>query len=102
GAPAADGKLGPLIQLIDGDGTTYAYRWYGQTLGHYVLTMPVNSRSAILAAGATPGLDLTTLTHSHLELDPSSYSCGYTVSWNDLSLIGAVAPPTGCGTISTF
>src|SRR6266568_2856150 len=96
GAPAADGKLGPLIQLIDGDGTTYAYRWYGQTLGHHVLTMPVNSPSAVLAAGSTPGLDLTTLTHSHLELDPSSYAgagAWYTVSWEDLSLIGAVAPP---------
>jgi len=105
GAPAADGKLGPLIQLIDGDGTTYAYRWYGQTLGHHVLTMPVNSPSAILAAGSTPGLDLTTLTHSHLELDPSTYTgagAWYTVSWEDLSLIGAVAPPTGCGTISAF
>jgi hypothetical protein len=64
--------------------------------------MPVNSPSAILAAGSTPGLDLTTLTHSHLELDPSSYSGGYTVSWEDLSLIGAVAPPSGCGTISAF
>jgi hypothetical protein len=102
GAPAADGKLGPLIQLIDGDGTTYAYRWYGQTLGHHVLTMPVNSPSAILAAGSTPGLDLTTLTHSHLELDPSSYSGGYTVSWEDLSLVGAVAPPSGCGTLASF
>jgi hypothetical protein len=87
----ADGKLGPIVDLIDGDGTRYSYRWYGQTLGHHVLTIPVESPFSVVTAGSKEGLDLSTLTHSHIQLDPSSYTSGtYTIAWEDLSLVGAV------------
>jgi hypothetical protein len=89
GPPAADGQLGPIVDLIDGDGTRYSYRWYGQTLGSHVLTSPVESPFSVEAAGATPGLDLNTLTHMHMQLDPGGFgvSGAYTVGWENLSLI---------------
>lgn len=92
GAPEADGKLGPIITLVDADGTSCNYAWYGQTLGSHVLNMPVKSPTWSNAAGTVPGLDLATLTHLHLQLDPSTYAGQYTVVWEDLSLTGA-APP---------
>lgn len=93
GPSAANGKLGPLIDLVDGDGTRYSYRWYGQTLGAHVLSMAVRSPSAVVDAGATPGLDLANLQHMHLQLDPGAFgtSGSYTVYWNDLSLTGIPA-----------
>lgn len=93
GDPAADGLLGPIIDLIDEDGTRYSYRWYGQTLGNHVLTVPVESPSEIVDAGGTAGLNLNTLTHMHMQLDPSAYSGQYTVEWQDLSLV--VPEPAG-------
>jgi len=91
---AASGKLGPILTLVDGDGTEYNYAWYGQLLGnHLVLTMPITSPTWIGSAGSTPGLNLATLTHMHMQLDPSSYSGQYTVAWEDAQLIGAT-PPT--------
>lgn len=88
GLPAADGQLGPIVTLIDADGTTYNYAWYGQTLGQHVLTMDVESPSWVGAAGSTAGLDLDTLTHMHMQLDPSGYTSDpYTVEWEDLSLV---------------
>ena len=95
GPPAAAGHLGPIVDLIDGDGTHYSYRWYGQQLGQHVLTRPVQSPDFINAAGTTPGLNLATLTHSHLQLDPGGFgaSGAYTVAWNDLSLTGSTPPP---------
>lgn len=89
GAPEADGKLGPIITLVDLDGTTYNYAWYGQTLGSHVLNMPVRTPTWVSAPGSTAGLDLGTLAHLHLQLDPSSYAGQYTVTWEDLSLTGA-------------
>lgn len=96
GPLAADGQLGPLIQLIDDDGTTYHFNWYGQTLGSHVLTMAVDSPSAVSAAGTIPGLDLNTLTHMHMELDPGGFGAAgsYTVKWEDLSLVNMVPEPT--------
>src|SRR6185436_6870857 len=67
----ADGRLGPIITLVDGDGTEYNYAWYGQLTGHHVLTMPINSPTWM--TGPNNGLDLSTLTHLHIQLDPSSY-----------------------------
>jgi len=90
GPSAADGQLGPIVTLIDKDGTAYSYCWYGQTLGHHVLTMPVNSPTIIEKAGTVPGLDLANLQHMHLKLDPSHFgtSGAYTISWNKLLLVG--------------
>ena len=93
GPPAADGELGPIVTLIDKQGTTYSYCWYGQTLGHHVLTMPINSPTIIEKAGTVPGLDLANLQHLHLKLDPSHFgtSGAYTISWNKLRLVGGNA-----------
>jgi hypothetical protein len=88
--PSADGQLGPIITLVDGDGTEYNYAWYGQTLGHHVLTMPINSPTWM--SGPNNGLDLATLTHLHIQLDPSGYHGGYTVVWEDARLISTPPP----------
>jgi len=87
GGPTADGQLGPVITLVDGDGTRFNYAWYGQTLGSHVLTMPLDSPTWSDGAGTTPGLDLATLTHLHMGLDPGGYADQYTVAWEDLSVI---------------
>jgi len=92
GPPEADGKLGPIVSLVDADGTFANYAWYGQTLGQHVLTMPLSAPSWITAPGTTPGLDLATLTHMHMQVDPSSFTSGaYTISWENLRLVSA--PP---------
>jgi hypothetical protein len=82
----AEGRLGPIITLVDGDGTEYNYAWYGQTLGHHVLTMAINSPTWM--NGPNNGLNLATLTHLHIQLDPSVYSGQYTVVWENAQLIG--------------
>jgi len=89
GPAGADGHLGPIVGIIDGDGTHYNYAWYGQTLGSHVLTMPVESPTWVAAAGGTPGLDLNTLTHMHMQLDPGGFGSqgAYTVEWQNLQLI---------------
>lgn len=89
GPAAADGQLGPIISLIDADGTRNNYAWYGRPLGSQVLTMPIDSPTGVEAAGTTPGLDLSTLTHMHMQLDPGGFgtSGAYTVSWQNLALI---------------
>jgi hypothetical protein len=94
--PEADGHLGPIVTLVDADNTRYSYRWYGQTLGHHVLTRPVNSPDAIGNLGTIAGFDLDTLTHMHMELDPGGFGTmgPYTVEWNDLSLV-TIAEVTG-------
>ena len=89
GPQAADGHLGPIVGVIDGDGTHYNYAWYGQLLGNHVLTMAVESPTWIAAAGGAPGLDLNTLTHMHMQLDPGGFGTQgqYTVEWQNLQLI---------------
>ena len=95
GPPAADGMLGPIVELLDADGTDYNYAWYGQTLGSHVLTLPVESPTWSNNAGTTAGLDLNTLTHMHIQLDPGGFGTAgaYTVSWQDLSLVGGGSVP---------
>jgi hypothetical protein len=94
GPPAADGHLGPIVSFVDADGTYVNYAWYGRTLGHHVLTMPVALPSSTNSPGTTPGLDLATLTHMHLQLDPGGFGAAgaYTISWEDLRLTGAPGP----------
>ena len=95
GPPAADGQLGPIVTLVDADGTKANYAWYGQLLGNHVLTMPVTAPSWIGVAGTTPGLDLNAIDHLHLQLDPAQFGATgqYTVRWNDLSLITQAGVP---------
>jgi hypothetical protein len=87
-----DGKLGPIVTFVDADGTKWHYAWYGQTNGHHVLTMPLSEPTWKEIAGSVSGLDLATLTHLHMQLDPSSYSGLYTIAWEDLRLTGAPGP----------
>lgn len=81
-----DGFLGPIVTLKDADGTAYHYAWYGQTLGSHVLTRRIDNPTWT-EPGSIPGLDLSTLTHLHLQLDPGGYTGVYTVSFEDLRLV---------------
>ncbi len=54
GPPAADLHLGPIVTLIDTDGSRYNYAWYAQSLGPHVLTMAVESPSSIDAPVPAP------------------------------------------------
>ncbi|MGA4645162.1 hypothetical protein [Limisphaera sp. 4302-co] len=91
GPPEADGHLGPIVSLVDADGTFYNYAWYGQTRGRHVLTMDVNQPTFVSGEGSVPGLDLAHLDFFHLQLDPGFFGCrgAYTVTWEDFRLIGA-------------
>jgi hypothetical protein len=90
GGPS-DPISGPIVSLVDGDGTYYNYAWYGQTIGTHVLTKSLNSPSFISGVGTTPGLNLATLDFFHLQDDPGAYSGQYTISWENFRLTGA--PP---------
>lgn len=95
GPPAADGHLGPIITLVDADGTRNNYAWYGQLLGNNILTLPVTSPTWVEAPGTTSGLDLNAIDHLHLQLDPGGFGAAgqYTVRWNELSLITVAGLP---------
>ena len=95
GPPEADGHLGPIVGLIDGDGTHYNFAWYGQQLGQHVLTQNTESPTWVAAPGTTPGLDLNTLTHMHMQLDPGGFGTTgeYTIEWENLSLVNRVPEP---------
>lgn len=90
GAPAADGQLGPIVTLVDGDGTGVDFAWYGQTLGSHVLTADLT---------AFPALDLSTLDFFHLQLDPSGYSGAYTVEWQNMQ-INTIPEPSSVALIA--
>lgn len=83
GGVGADGQLGPIVALVDGDGTFITIPWYGQTLGSHVLTADLT---------AFPALDLSTLDFFHLQLDPSGYSGAYTVEWQDMRITTVPEP----------
>ena len=95
GPPEADGHLGPIVTLIDIDGTRYNYAWYGQNLGSHVLEMSVESPVWVDAPGTTPGLDLNGLQHMHLQLDPGGFGIegAYTVVWENLRLTNVIPEP---------
>lgn len=86
-----DGRLGPIVTLVDGDGTSCNYAWYGNRNGHYVLTKPLNAPTWVNAEGTVPGLNLATLSHLHVAIDPSTFAGSYTVAWEDLRLTGGPA-----------
>ena len=104
---AANGKLGPIVVLEDGDGTQLRYTFYGQNPStNLVLTSALSAGSQV-AAGSTPGFNFSTISFFHVQLDPSSYAGSYTVSWNNLGVTGCTnsQPPLGndvCATIDNF
>ncbi len=87
-AGAKDPVSGPIVSLVDADGTFYNYAWYGRTIGRHVLTLPLKQPTSVAAAGATSGLDLSTLDFFHLQDDPGAYKGQYTITFEDLRLIG--------------
>lgn len=95
GPAGADGHLGPIITLVDADGTRNNYAWYGQLLGNALLTLPIASPTWVEAPGATSGLDLNAIDHMHLQLDPGGFGTTgqYTVRWNELSFVTIAGLP---------
>ena len=83
GAPEASGQLGPIVSLVDGDGTFINFPWYGQTLGSHVLTADLT---------LYPALDLSTLDFFHLQLDPGGYHDTYTVEWQNMRIFTVPEP----------
>ena len=90
--PGGDGFLGPIVKMVDGDGTGMDFAWYGQTLGNHVLTANLATGGILREAGANSKLDLGTLSFFHLQLDPSTYSGQYTVRFEKLRLLGPTGP----------
>ena len=80
---------GPIVSLVDADGTFYNYAWYGQTAGTHVLHTNLSTPSFTSAAGSVPGLDLSKLAFFHLQDDPGSYTGQYTITFELLRLTGA-------------
>jgi hypothetical protein len=95
GPPAAEANLGPIITLVDSDGTRNNYAWFGQLLGNNILTLPITSPTWVEAPGTTPGLNLNAIDHLHLQIDPGQFgaSAPYTVRWNNLSLFTQAGVP---------
>jgi hypothetical protein len=83
---------GPIVSLVDADGTFYNYAWYGQPQGTHVLKASLSAPTFITAAGSIPGLDLSKLAFFHLQDDPGAYSGQYTISFELLRLTGAPLP----------
>jgi len=91
GAPAGP-VSGPIVSLVDADGSFYNYAWYGQTAGTHVLSASLAAPTFVSAAGSVPGLDLSKLAFYHLQDDPGSYTGQYTITFHRLRLIGAPPP----------
>jgi hypothetical protein len=83
---------GPIVSLVDADGTFVNYAWYGQTKGTHVLTRSLSNPNFVSADGSTPGLDLSRLDFFHLQDDPGPYSGQYTITFEKQRLTGAPLP----------
>jgi hypothetical protein len=83
---------GPIVSLIDSDGTFYNYAWYGQTAGTHILRASLASPTFVSAAGSVPGLDLSKLAFFHLQDDPGTYTGQYTITFEGLRLTGLPPP----------
>lgn len=91
GAAANAPVSGPIVSLVDTDGTFYNFAWYGRTTGRHVLTAPLSSPTSVQAPGSTPGLNLAALDFFHLQDDPGDFAGTYTIVFERLRLIGAPA-----------
>jgi len=83
---------GPIVSLVDADGTFYNYAWYGQTSGSHVLIANLSTPTFISAPGSVAGLDLSKLAFFHLQDDPGAYQGQYTITFEKLRLTGAPRP----------
>jgi len=83
---------GPIVSLVDSDGTFVNYAWYGQTAGRKVLIANLDAPTSISNGGTVSGLDLGNLDFFHLQDDPGSYNGQYTITFEHLRLTGAPRP----------
>jgi len=83
---------GPIVSLVDADGTFFNYAWYGQTSGGHILVANLSAPTSTSAAGSVPGLDLSKLAFFHLQDDPGAYQGQYTITFEHLRLTGAPRP----------
>jgi hypothetical protein len=84
----AGGPSGPIVSLVDGDGTFLNYPWYGTPVGSHVLTAPLSSNPGFA------DLNLATLDFFHLQDDPGGFTGLYSVEFEDLRLITIPEPAT--------
>lgn len=94
GTPAlpTDPVSGPIVSLVDGDGTFVNFAWFGQPVGTHVLTNLLSTPTWTASAGTVPGLDLATLDFFHLQDDPGAYAGIYTIKFVKFRLIGKPEP----------
>jgi hypothetical protein len=83
---------GPIVSLVDADGTFYNYAWYGQPQGAHLLNASLAAPTFTTAPGSLSGLDLSKLAFFHLQDDPGAYSGQYTITFELLRLTGAPGP----------
>jgi len=88
---------GPIVSLVDADGSFYNYAWYGQLAGTHVLRARLNAPTFTSATGSVPGLDLANLAFFHLQDDPGAYTGPYTITFLSLRLTGAPGPQITSG-----
>jgi hypothetical protein len=88
----SDPASGPIVSLVDGDGTFVNFAWFGQTIGTHTLTAALNSPSWQTQAGTVPGLNLATLDFFHLQDDPGAHTGQYTIRWEIFRLTGKTEP----------
>jgi hypothetical protein len=93
-AGAAGVAVGPIIALIDADGTEWNYAWYGTPAGNWLLNMDVATPTYMSNAGTTPGMDLSHITAMHVQTDPGAWGSPYDITWNNLDLIAVPEPGT--------
>ena len=87
-APTAN--VSPFVELIDGDGTDYIYKWLNLTNGSYVLSQPVESPNTVMSLGTTTGLNLNNLLYEHIGVDDGGLGTAYTSVWQDLQVNNGV------------
>jgi hypothetical protein len=80
---------GPIVDLIDNNGTWKTFAWYGQTAGSYVLTADLST---------VAGFNFADIQHIHLECDPGSFQTG-TYDLNFKDLVVAVPEPASLALI---
>jgi hypothetical protein len=84
-----DPVSGPIVSLVDADGTFFNYAWYGRSAGTHLLTADLSLPTFTSAPGSVPGLDLSKLDFFHLQNDPGAYQGDYTIRFENLRLTGA-------------
>lgn len=92
-ATVTAGVAGFIVALGDTSGHEWNYAWYGNPVGTYTFTKPVNTPN--FSTGAAGQLDLANIDYIHIQVDPGAFgSTPYNVSYDDLSLVVVPEPAT--------